>query len=184
MELYLIRHPRPAVPPSVCYGCSDIGLAEDVTAAAQRLCALLPASYALYASPLTRCRLLADALGAAPVFDARLMEMDFGTWEMQTFDAIGRAALDEWSSDFLGYRPAGGESARDMEQRVLACFEELLAGRHEHAVIVGHSGPMRAIAAHLLQLPPQRWLALDFAYGTATRFDIKRDWVRLVWLNR
>ena len=28
MELYLIRHPRPQVAPGVCYGQTDLGLAE------------------------------------------------------------------------------------------------------------------------------------------------------------
>ena len=31
MELHLIRHPRPDVAPGVCYGRSDLGLAESAT---------------------------------------------------------------------------------------------------------------------------------------------------------
>ncbi|HMZ29882.1 MAG TPA: phosphoglycerate mutase, partial [Thauera aminoaromatica] len=28
MQLHLIRHPRPAVEPGICYGQTDLGLAE------------------------------------------------------------------------------------------------------------------------------------------------------------
>lgn len=63
MELHLIRHPRPDVPPGVCCGQSDVGLAESAAAVAVRLRPLLAADYALHASPLSRARLLAAELG-------------------------------------------------------------------------------------------------------------------------
>ena len=37
MELYLIRHPRPQVAPGVCYGQTDLGLAEPAAEVAERL---------------------------------------------------------------------------------------------------------------------------------------------------
>ncbi|HMV17720.1 MAG TPA: phosphoglycerate mutase, partial [Rhodocyclaceae bacterium] len=43
MELHLIRHPRPDVAPGVCYGQTDVGLAESAAAVAARLRPLLPA---------------------------------------------------------------------------------------------------------------------------------------------
>ncbi len=64
MELYLIRHPRPEVAPGTCYGQLDLGLAESPQSVAERLRPLLPDTYALYASPLRRARLLAEALGS------------------------------------------------------------------------------------------------------------------------
>ena len=59
MQLHLIRHPRPAIEPGICYGQSDIGLAESAVEVATRLKPLLPDAYTVHASPLLRARLLA-----------------------------------------------------------------------------------------------------------------------------
>ena len=72
MELYLIRHPRPAVAPGICYGQTDLGLAEPAAEVAARLRPLLPADFALHASPLARARLLAEALQTAGVGTSRI----------------------------------------------------------------------------------------------------------------
>lgn len=173
MELHLIRHPRPDIAPDVCYGRSDIGLAEDPHAVAQRLRPLLPAAARLYSSPLSRARLLAEALGT-PHIDARLAELDFGDWELQTFAAIG-AGIDDWQSDPLGFQPPGGESLHDLARRVGAWLTEARA-RHtpgEPVIVVAHGGPLRVIAGSLLGMPPDKWLSLDFACGHTSRIDVQ-----------
>lgn len=183
MELHLIRHPKPDIAPGICYGQQDIGLTESATAVAERLRPLLPAEYALHASPLTRARLLAEALGE-PRLDARLKEMSFGQWEGRPFDSLG-SALDQWSRDPLGFRAPGGESAREMSARVLAWLDELMAaGPQQAVVVVAHGGPLRVIAGHLLGLPAERWLGLDFACGHTTRLDVAPWGVVLKWFNR
>jgi alpha-ribazole phosphatase len=183
MELHLIRHPRPDVPPGVCYGQRDVGLAEPAAAVAERLRPLLPAGYALHASPLMRARLLAEALGT-PQLDERLKEIHFGDWEGQPFDSLG-AALDEWANDPLGFRAPGGESAREMSARVLHWLDALLAAAPpQPVVVVAHGGPLRVIAGHLLGLPAERWLGLDFACGQVTRLDVESWGVVLKWFNR
>ena len=96
MELYLIRHPRPDVAPGVCYGQTDVGLAESATDVAERLKPLLPADYRLHSSPLQRAHRLATELGE-PAVDPRLQEISFGQWEGQTFESIGDA-IDDWNS--------------------------------------------------------------------------------------
>ncbi|NMG30106.1 alpha-ribazole phosphatase family protein [Aromatoleum evansii] len=183
MELHLIRHPRPDVPPGVCYGQADVGLAESAAEVATRLRPLLPADFLLHASPLARARLLAAELGA-PVLDDRLKEMHFGEWELRPYAELG-PAIDTWATDPLGFRAPGGESARDMSARVLQWLDALLASPPAPpVVVVAHGGPLRAIAGHLLGLPPERWLGLDFACGHVTRLDVE-DWgVVLKWFNR
>lgn len=183
MQLYLIRHPHPDVAAGICYGQSDLALAAPVAADAARLRALLPDRYALYTSPLQRARLLAEALGQ-PIVDARLQEISFGAWEGRSFEDIG-VAIDDWVGDPLNFRAPGGESANEMATRSLQWLEEVQARPPAAAVVVvAHGGPLRAIAGHLLGLPPQRWLALDFGCGEASRLDV-HDWgVLLRWFNR
>lgn len=183
MELHLIRHPRPDVPAGVCYGQTDVALAESATEVAQRLRPLLPPRFALHASPLSRARLLAEALGM-PTLDPRLMEMHFGEWELKAYVDLGDA-VDRWVSDPLGFAAPGGESAFDLAHRVRQWLDERLAQRDSAPlVVVAHGGPLRVIAGHLLGLPAERWLALDFACGHVTRLDV-HDWgVVLKWFNR
>ncbi|MBS0512559.1 MAG: alpha-ribazole phosphatase family protein [Proteobacteria bacterium] len=183
MELHLIRHPRPDVAHGVCYGQHDVGLAEPVAECAARLRPLLPTEFELHASPLQRARLLAEALGA-PRLDERLKEIHFGEWENRLFDDIG-SAIDDWAADPLGFRAPGGESAREMAARALAWLNGLMLNRPERpVVVVAHGGPLRAIAGHLLGLPAERWLGLDFACGHVTRIDVENWGVVLKWFNR
>ncbi len=183
MELHLIRHPRPAVAPGVCYGQSDVGLAESTATVAARLRPHLPERFRLHASPLSRARLLADALGPARL-DDRLKEMHFGDWEMVPYARLGDA-VDRWVSDPLGFRAPGGESALDLAERVVHWLDETLNDPdREPLVVVAHGGPLRVITGHLLGLPRERWLSLDFGCGQVTRLDIE-DWgVVLRWFNR
>ena len=191
MQLHLIRHPRPAVEPGTCYGQTDLGLAECPAEVAARLRPLLPESFALHASPLARARLLAEALGT-PHLDDRLKEICFGEWEGRSFADIG-SAIDDWVEDPLGFRAPGGESPREMAARVLQWLDEIRqeSGNRvfpgtapEHLVVIAHGGPLRVIAGHLLGLPPERWLGLDFGCGQVTRIDMESWGVMLKWFNR
>src|SRR5256885_16335695 len=84
----------------------------------------LPISDCLLAhSPLRRCRQLAQALqalrpGLASAMDSRLLEMDFGEWEGQPWDALDRSAIDAWAADLAGHAPGRGESLATMLRRV------------------------------------------------------------------
>ena len=183
MQLHLIRHPRPDVAPGICYGQTDVSLAECPATVAGRLRPLLPESFALHASPLSRARLLAEALGK-PRLDDRLKEIHFGDWEGRSFDEIGQPALDAWAASPLDFAPPGGESPRQMAARAHAFLAELRAEAPAAAVVVAHGGPLRAIAGALLGLPPENWLGLDFACGEATRIDL-HDWGTVLrWFNR
>ena len=182
MELHLIRHPRPDVAAGTCYGQTDVALAEAADTVAERLRALLPEAYQLHASPLRRALELAEALGT-PTVDPRLMEVNFGDWEGQTFEAIGDA-MDDWAKDPMNFRPPNGETPLEMAQRVRHWMSQHLdpeAGAH---VVVAHGGPLRVIAGQLLGLPPDRWLALGFACGQVTRIDVHAWGVMLKWFNR
>ena len=167
MILYLVRHPQPKIDPGICYGSLDVE-AENAQAVAERLRTELPPGLPVWSSPLRRCRDLAERLHPAPVFDARLQEMDFGAWEGRPWDAIPRAEIDAWAADVAGYAPPGGESPHALQRRAL----EFVAGLAvAEAVIVTHAGVIRTLLAHRRGLPPERWSELRFAYGACTVVD-------------
>jgi alpha-ribazole phosphatase len=156
MRLVLLRHPLPESVQGLCYGSSDV--AADPAALARAL-AELPASLpadlapntAIYSSPLRRCTALADPLAALldaapPKRDARLAEMDFGSWEGQPWDAIARAEVDAWAADLTCYAPGGGETVLAVARRVHGFLDEMVAA-HSDAVVVCHAGTIRLLAA-------------------------------------
>jgi hypothetical protein len=55
MILHLVRHPKPAIAPGICYGQLDIS-AENVAAVAIGLRDELPPGLPVWSSPLQRCR--------------------------------------------------------------------------------------------------------------------------------
>ena len=166
MQLYLIRHPTPQVATGICYGRTDLALAEDASAAAARIRPQLPPQAPGFTSPLQRCRQLADALHPTPRHDPRLQEMNFGAWEMRPWNQIQREALDGWAADPLGYAPPEGESVGQLQERVRDFVRELKDEGVGRAVLVTHAGILKVIVGHSRQLPAKEWMALKFDYAS------------------
>ena len=134
MRLHLIRHTTPDVPAGVCYGQSDVPRASTFASEAQgvrkRLCTLLEGNVPsrVYSSPLSRCLLLAEACGYPDALrDDRLMELNFGAWELQRFDTIADPQLERWYADYLYEAPTGGESFHSQVIRVSSFLDDLRA---------------------------------------------------------
>ncbi|MCQ4158833.1 histidine phosphatase family protein [Roseomonas sp. GC11] len=139
----LVRHGPIALPPGHCYGRLEVAPLPCPPPALPPALAGAP----VFASPARRCRPLAEALAAGqPVrWDARLLELDFGAWEGQPWDAVPRAALDAWAADPWGFAPPGGESAAALVERIRAFRADL----PERAIIIAHGGPLKVLAALL-----------------------------------
>ena len=164
MPLILVRHTRPAVAEGICYGMTDLSLAPTFEEEAARIIEALPPAARLVTSPLHRCCLLAERIGAArnlaPVIDARLREMDFGAWEGVPWASIPRAELDAWAADFLHARPHGGESVHMLRERAGAALDEYRRSGLSH-VVVTHAGVIKAARAHGGE--PEGWRSnIDF----------------------
>jgi len=187
MDVVLIRHPAVDVAPGVCYGRSDVPLAAPADAGAQavreRLAGLrAPLPACIWSSPLARCASigepLAQTLGVPLRRDARWQEMDFGSWEMQRWDDIDRAALDAWAADLMHACAHGGESVAWFAARVAQVLDATVqAGAPQWAVT--HAGVMRAFASHALGVPLDALLARPVPLGGIVW--LRRDTARGVW---
>ncbi|KQP48706.1 histidine phosphatase family protein [Pseudorhodoferax sp. Leaf274] len=150
MQLWLVRHAQVMLAPGICYGASDVPADPAQTqACATRLAQTLPHGIAGTCSPLGRCRSLADALQAQRpdlrwTTDARLAEMDFGHWEGQHWDCIGRAAVAAWTQDFAQHRPGGGESVGEFIARVQSALWATAAQHAGVGLWVTHAGVIKA----------------------------------------
>ncbi|HEY1999835.1 alpha-ribazole phosphatase [Paraburkholderia sp.] len=189
MDIVLIRHPAVAVDAGICYGYSDVALADDPAASAaaiaMRLATLqVPQPRVLLSSPLTRCATVAAALagdfGCAHSIDERLKEMNFGAWELQRWDAIDRASLDGWAANFEHAREHGGESVAQFVHRVEAWLDAFAQTRElSPAYVVTHAGVIRVIAALVLDVPVER--ALQWSVDMSAMVWLRRDAVRQQW---
>ncbi len=170
MRLHLIRHPLPLVEEGICYGRSDLALrfpAEETAALLRARLQGLLENVPLFSSPLRRCLELAKALHPAPRIDARLQELHFGRWEMQTWEAIGFEALNEWAADPLGFVPPGGESVNAMKAR-LDDFLAEVGPHHEEVILVTHAGVIKTLIGKSENSSAQAWLSASVDYGSLT----------------
>jgi len=103
----------------------------------------------VYASPMLRTRQTAEALGLSePIFDARLMEQNWGSWEGLTRDEIlthhgADAFVKAGSNQGEAFRPGGGESTGELHARVVSFLKDVARGEGD-AIAVAHLGVLRA----------------------------------------
>ena len=178
MVIYLVRHTTPDVEKGVCYGQSDLGGTETFFAEGKevkrRLQALGCSESAVFiSSPLQRCYRLASLLSSQKIkTDARLMEMDFGSWELRRWDEIDENALRRWSDDFVLCPCPGGESYQIFYDRVVAFLEELKRGDKKEAVLVTHGGVIRCVLAYLGKTTLETSFEVAVDYGSVFREEL------------
>ena len=119
------------------------------------------------ASPLLRARetmyLMRAELGLPPRgyrTDDRLREIHYGHWEGELWNELpakdpqGFAARE---ADKWGWRPTGGESYRDLSERVA----DWLGVVERDAVVAAHGGVMRVLRGLSMRLQPAEIFLLD-----------------------
>jgi probable phosphoglycerate mutase len=136
-----------------------------------------PSDYAYVSSPLLRARetmeLLRSELGLDPkayAIDDRLAEISYGEWEgftlpeIQARDAgvLLRRDRDKWD-----FRPPGGESYREVAERVAAWYATVT----RDSVVAAHGGVARALMANFHILPEEEATHADILQGVVYVFD-------------
>jgi alpha-ribazole phosphatase len=152
------RHPKPIGAPGRCIGHTDLPvdrrkakrLAHRIRHAARRH----GWPRVIHTSPLQRCARVGRQLrnwGWRHHVDPSLLEMHFGAWDGQAWQAITAADVDAWCADFLHAPPGEGESLHAMFERVAQGARKLASAAPASApcLIVAHGGWMQVA----------RWLA-------------------------
>ncbi|MGQ0442599.1 MAG: alpha-ribazole phosphatase, partial [Methylophilaceae bacterium] len=163
------------VAPHICYGQTDVDVAASFK---QELAAvkktLMHTQFdAVYTSPLQRCAKLALGLNMGNVSqDHRLKELHFGEWEMRAWNDIPRELLDVWGQNYAELSPPNGETFSQLQQRGLDFLDKMLH-KHPHGniAVVTHGGMIRALIAHVLNLPLKGLFRLSIDYGSVTQLE-------------
>lgn len=143
MKITFIRHTSVDVPKGTCYGQTDVPLKDsfpqEATLAKEKYCTK-PFQKA-YVSPLSRCTKLANFCGYADAIkDERILELNFGDWEMKQFDNITDERIQEWFKDYIHVAPTNGESFIEQYNRVCSFIEDLKKEKEENVVVFTHGG--------------------------------------------
>lgn len=146
MNACLIRHTRVIVPAGLCYGRSDVPLAETFAEDAEAVRRALPWTPGeIWTSPARRCVELARRLAEGRIAvrtDGRLRELHFGDWEGRRWEEFRGEESESWARDPWAMRPPGGETGGEMWARVAAVRTDVLAARTRVAVVT-HAGVIR-----------------------------------------
>jgi probable phosphoglycerate mutase len=125
-------------------------------------------------SPLVRALDTARLLGLEPIPEPRLIEMDWGDWEGQNLAEL-RARygheLAEKEAAGLDFRPAGGESPRDVQERL----RPLLASLRGPTIFLTHKGVLRALYALATGWAMTGKAPHKLIDGRAHRFGVAED---------
>ena len=145
MNIYLIRHGKtPANEQRLYCGSTDMSLSADGIAELQTLSYNIRNARFLTSGMKRTNETLKILFGDVPfVEDARFREVDFGLFEMHSYEELkNRADYQQWiRGDNEANIPPNGESGQQMTERVLEAFRDI----HEDTVLVAHGGVISAI---------------------------------------
>lgn len=183
VRLLLIRHAATAAADrKLLVGSTDVPASEAGLGEVARLPAVLRrfSPEAWYCSPLRRARQTAARLREADlrapefIVDRRLREIDFGRWELKSFQEIAAAepeAVRSWL-EFDNFVFPGGEAIRSFEERINGFLADLHRSGAGEIGVVTHGGVIRVMICLALGLNPAGYLLFDVRPAAVTVIDL------------
>jgi alpha-ribazole phosphatase len=188
VDIYLIRHTKTQTVNGLCYGQTNVELADSFIAEVQLIHEKLPKlseDCLIISSPLARCVKLAQTFSKPIETDARLQEVNFGEWENLRFDEIDVELLKNWTENFVTMPPPNGESFSDLCRRAGSFWDELVANKPaEQVLLITHAGVIRALFAHVLELPPANAFKFRVDVGSVHKLQHINDYTYIHYLNQ
>lgn len=175
MKVTLIRHTSVAVASGTCYGQTDVPLRDTFKQEAFNTLQALAGMHfdKVYTSPLSRCVQLATYCGYPDAErDKRLMEINFGEWEMQRFEEIKDPRIQLWYQDYHHVAATGGESFAMQYQRVAAFLDELRKENYTHVALFVHGGVIVCAQIYARILKPEEAFERLTPYGGVVEIEI------------
>ncbi len=146
----------------------------------------------IVSSPLIRCHAFARELNQQhhiPLrVDDRLKEVGFGDWEGFSHAEIQARDLSRhqaFYADPVSNRPPGAEPLDVFFTRISGALETIVADFvGQHVLVVAHAGVIRAIMAHVLDIPAVAVYRIQVINAGLSRVRYESGRFQLVFLNR
>ncbi|CAM3702089.1 alpha-ribazole phosphatase [Flavobacterium chungbukense] len=177
MEIYLVRHTETICEKGICYGQSDVNIAEPFDEIFNRIVSELPEEALIFSSPLKRCVILAKHIQQnikviSYQEDERLKEMNFGDWELKNWNEIPNEELNPWMEDFVNISALNGESFIELHERVGDFLANEISKIKKTIIIVAHAGIIRSILCHQTSLPLKDAFNNKVDFGEVIRIEL------------
>jgi alpha-ribazole phosphatase len=168
MNLILVRHTTLDIAKGICYGHSDIApsnnFLQEASAVKEKLNGIEVAQ--VYSSPLKRCKMLAEKCGYSNIIeDQRLIELNFGDWELKPWNDIKGDYAEKWYKDYFNHPCPGGENFKDLSARIKSFIVEIKARSNGNVIAFTHSGPIRVFHHILNNTKKEDLFNLQIEYG-------------------
>jgi alpha-ribazole phosphatase len=173
MEVYLVRHTETVCEKGICYGQADVEIKEPYETLFEEIKEGLPKDALVFSSPLQRCTRLAHYIMEQPIkTDSRLMEMNFGSWELQNWNDIPEFELTPWMQDFVSVQVPNGESFTQLYQRVVSFINDLKPLTNDKVILITHAGVIRSFLCYYQNLPLKDAFQNKVAFGEIIKITI------------
>lgn len=175
MEIHLIRHSPVNLASGICYGQSDVDLKTDYLSIFQSI--ELDTDYdSIFSSPLQRCTLMADFFQPYYKTDDRLMEMNFGDWELKKWDEIPKDEIHPWYQNFIETPAKNGESLLDLKKRVDEFIDEISVQNTDDKILIfTHAGVIRLFIQRVLNLDLNEIFKIKIEHNKRTILKFNPD---------
>lgn len=189
MIVYLVRHTPVEIAKGICYGQSEVPVSSTYPADVRALKKKLKGVHfdTIISSPLDRCALLANDLanGSKVQIDQRLLELDFGDWELQPWDSINSTELRQWTDHFVTYPCPSGESFEDLRNRAASFSRSMFANNQDATILViTHGGVIRCLLAEVLGMPLDKAFNLQIDYSGVSCIESSSGNSTVLVINR
>lgn len=176
MEVFIVRHTSVAIEKGICYGQSDVALADTFRQEIEQLKKQLPTDFdKVYSSPLQRCKTLAEQFSSSIIFDDRLKEMHFGNWEFKAWNDIPKEEIQPWYDDFVSTETPNGDSFENLYFRCSSFLDELRKQNYDKILIVTHGGIIRSTWSYLLEIPLHNAFKIPVGFGEILHFNLGKN---------
>lgn len=193
MRIYLLRHGEIDTKGKMI-GQTDLPLSKLGRKNFSRMIENLPISdiNALYHSPLTRCyegaMILAQKRAIPTYANHHLKEIQLGSWENLSKAEINAQFphhLQARGKDFTNFRPCGGESFQDLQDRVWPAFTEIIEKTqdNDNIAIIAHAGVNRVILAKILNISLNDIFSIKQEYCCINILSYQDGMFKVVSLN-
>jgi broad specificity phosphatase PhoE len=115
-----------------------------------------------------------------------LREIHLGEWDGVPRGHVKNCQPDLWHTrgrDLAGFRPPGGESFRDLQERVVLQAIRIAAQTSGKVCIVTHAGVIRVLICHFLKMPLSNLFRLRLDYGSLSIVSYRPERVEMCAFN-